>query len=104
MTDTHCPKCGHQIPAEAAACEKCGQCLANGTVQPLKGPAQKPPPPPELAGYVFEKTPPEMVEEARRAVSEEEVLAALREYQETGGCGMELKDFIHELEQGASPQ
>lgn len=40
---------------------------------------------------------PELLEWARQSINEEEILAAFREIQTTGGW--ELKDFIHELEQ-----
>jgi hypothetical protein len=39
---------------------------------------------------------------ARQQFSEEEFLAEVREIEETGG--LELKDFIHELEQEAGPR
>jgi hypothetical protein len=39
---------------------------------------------------------PEILEWARRQFSEEQIAAALREFEATGG--LELKDFIHELE------
>jgi hypothetical protein len=45
--------------------------------------------------------PPEILEWARQQVSEEQILADLREINETGG--LELKDFIRELEQAAGP-
>ncbi len=40
---------------------------------------------------------PEILEWARNHCSEEDILAGIREIQATGG--LELKDFIHELEQ-----
>jgi hypothetical protein len=43
---------------------------------------------------------PEFLEWARQSINEEEILAAFREIQATGG--LELKDFIHELEQEVS--
>ncbi len=42
------------------------------------------------------KLPPELIDWARREFSEEEILAGIREIRETGG--LELKDFIDELE------
>lgn len=45
---------------------------------------------------------PELLERERRAVNEEEILAGLREIEATGG--LELKDFIHELEEEARPR
>jgi hypothetical protein len=49
-----------------------------------------------------EKLSPELKEWARQHFSEDEFLAGLREIQETGG--LELKDFIQELEQEAVPR
>jgi hypothetical protein len=45
---------------------------------------------------------PEVMEWARRTFNEEEFLAGLREIQTTGG--LELKDFLHELEQEVMPR
>ncbi len=45
------------------------------------------------------QVPPDLLEWARRQFSEEEIVAGLREIKETGG--LELRDFIHELEQAA---
>jgi hypothetical protein len=45
---------------------------------------------------------PELLERERRAINEEEILAGLREIEATGG--LELKDFIHELEEEARPR
>ncbi len=46
------------------------------------------------------KIPQEILDWARSDFNEEEFVAGLREIRETGG--LELKDFIHELEQEAS--
>jgi hypothetical protein len=43
--------------------------------------------------------PPELLDWGRRQFSEEEIAAGLREVRQTGG--LELRDFIHELEQAA---
>ncbi|SRR5260370_38526098 len=43
---------------------------------------------------------PEILDWARQQSSEEEIVAGLREIRQTGG--LELKDFIHELEQAAA--
>jgi hypothetical protein len=53
-----------------------------------------------VSSWVIYPTPPELIEWARQNVDEAEYLAALREVEETGG--VELKDFIHELEQESS--
>jgi len=68
--------------------------MKNGTVQRVL--VQKPPPPPELAGYVFEKMTPE-VAALLGPVNEEAYMTALREFEETGGY--QLEDFIEELEE-----
>lgn len=48
------------------------------------------------------KLTPELLEWARSQFSEEEFLAGLREIQSTGG--LQLSDFIHELEERAAPR
>ena len=48
------------------------------------------------------KLSPELMEWARSQINEEEIAAALREVEETGG--LELKDFICELEEEAKPR
>jgi len=92
-----CQHCGHQATSEATTCPSCGQALKNGTVQRVKSPVQKPPPPAEVAGWVIEKVPPEMIEEAIRTFDEEEWRTALREVEETGG--VKFEDFIGEIEE-----
>lgn len=94
-----CSECGHLSAADALACEKCGHARKNGAMPSVKNSGEKPPPPPELSGLVIHKTPPEMIEEARRTFNEEAFLAELREV-ERNGKG-ELKDFLHDLEQEA---
>jgi len=44
-----------------------------------------------------EKIPPALLEWARRTINEEEIAAQIREVHETGG--LQLEDFIHEIEQ-----
>jgi hypothetical protein len=92
MNPSTCPKCGHQADAAAAACPDCGQALSNGAA-PLSA---KPPPPPEVSTWVIEKTPPDMLAWARQTIDEEEILAELEEIKRGGG--LELKDFIDEIE------
>lgn len=53
--------------------------------------------PKETNGFPYEKVPPEVRAWALEQFSEEEIVAGLREVRETGG--LELSDFIHELEQ-----
>ena len=43
--------------------------------------------------------PPDVLEWARRQFSEEDIVAGLHEIRKTGG--LELRDFLHELEQAA---
>lgn len=90
-----CPECGHPIAVETEACTNCGRVLANGTVPQPKSPLGKPPP--EVSGWVIDKTPPEMIEEMRRTFDEEEFLAELREGERTGGAKFE--DMIGEIEE-----
>jgi hypothetical protein len=52
-----------------------------------------------VSSWVLYKTPPELLEWAKQTCNEEELAAALREVEQSGG--LELKDFIHELEEGA---
>jgi len=51
-------------------------------------------------GLVSSRLPAEFLEWARSQTNEEEIIAGMREIEETGG--LELKDFIHELEQDAA--
>ncbi len=51
--------------------------------------------------YSSEPIPPEILEWARKNLNEEETAAGLREIRETGG--LELADFIQELEQSVTP-
>jgi hypothetical protein len=74
----------------------CGHALANGSASRGTSPASKPPPP-ETASWLIERTPPEMLEEARRAFDESEYLAAVREVDETGG--VKFEDLIGEIEE-----
>ena len=97
MPVTNCPECGQSAPVEATACPNCGHALANGMVPRAQDSASKPPPPPEFSGCIFHKTPPEMIEEARRTFNEEAFLEEVRQLERKGGG--ELKDFLHELEQ-----
>ena len=48
-----------------------------------------------------DEIPQEILDWARREFDQEAFIAGLREIQETGG--LELKDFIHELEANAAP-
>jgi hypothetical protein len=60
-------------------------------------PATPPTPEPETTALPSGKLPPELLAWALQDINEEEIRAGLREIQETGG--LELRDFIHELEQ-----
>lgn len=62
-------------------------------LQALDNPAR----PSEANGFPFVKVPPEVRAQALEQFSEEEIVAGLREVRETGG--LELRDFIHELEE-----
>src|SRR4051812_22930947 len=91
MQNAKCPKCGHETAD--TACPACGHAAVNGATKPLR---RDPPPPPELAGVVFERPTPEMLEEARRTYNVDEYLAAVREIK--AGGGYQLEDFIDEIE------
>jgi hypothetical protein len=71
----------------------------NGAVLSESAAAGQAPTAPALASV---KLSPELIEWARKSFSEEEFLAGIREIEETGG--LELKDFIRELEQEAGPR
>jgi hypothetical protein len=98
MATRPCEHCGHQAEGAVFFCPACGQTLTKGFFRPLKGPVQKPPPPPEAANWIIYQAPPEVLEEFRKNFDEEAFLAELREW-EQNGSGRELKDFIAELEQ-----
>ena len=56
---------------------------------------------PEMsAPFPITPVPPEVMEEARRNFNLEEWMAGIEEIERTGG--LELKDFIHELEEAAA--
>jgi hypothetical protein len=60
---------------------------------------------PDEPPFPIYPVPPELLEFARQTFNEEEFMAELRAMREQGG-GLELKDFIHELEaivRGESP-
>lgn len=65
---------------------------ANGAAKPH---FVKPPPPPELAGYVFEKVPPEVAEYFERTFDEQEFWAEVEEVRRTGG--VQIDDLIADL-------
>ena len=90
MQNTKCPKCGNDTDAPCPCSDQAG---VNGASTPKW---IKPPPPPELAGMVFEPVPPEMREEFLRTFNEEEYLAAVRELERTGG--VQIDDLIAEMD------
>lgn len=85
MQNTRCRKCG-DAARDGAACPDCGRASVNGAAKP-KG--IKPPPPPELAGRVFEPVPPEVADEFRRTFNEAEFLAEMEEAIKTGGADVD---------------
>lgn len=84
MRYAKCTKCGHETAG--ADCPTCGSTAVNAAARPVR---HDPPPPPELAGMVFERPTPEMIEEARRTFDVEEYLAGVREIEATGGVTFE---------------
>jgi RNA recognition motif-containing protein len=71
---------------------------ADNAIQALNGSMHKDR---ALAINPGEKLPPEFLEWARQQYTEEEILAGVREVRESGG--LELKDFIHEIDDILSP-
>jgi hypothetical protein len=89
MAAERCTACGcvHETPVDV--CQKCG-CELNGAA-------------PRLAASIpAGKVPADLKEWAVADVNVEEFLAGVREIERTGG--LELKDFIHELEEAAGPR
>jgi hypothetical protein len=97
MAFTPCPECGQSAPPETAACPRCGRALANDVAPPPKQPIEKPVPPAEVSNWVLDRTPPEMIEEARRTFNEQDFLSEVREIERTGG--VKFEDFIGEIEE-----
>ena len=94
-----CPACGHDLAADASACSACGRPLNGAAMPEAEAHARRP----ALPGAPpCGKLSPELMEWARQQFSEEEFVAGLREIRETGG--LELQDFIRELEQEAAPR
>lgn len=98
MAEMQCPQCGRELILDETTCSGCGYSLNGAMLAATRDATQQPIPPPMPPSG---KLPKELLEWARQQLSEEEFLAGLREIQESGG--LELKDFIQELEQEASP-
>jgi hypothetical protein len=94
MNPLSCPRCG--LPTcQAANCANCGHVL-NG--QP---PASAAAPVPRPAGVPDGSLPSEFHEWEQEYFDRERFLAGLSEVEQTGG--VELKDFLLELESGVPP-
>jgi len=89
-----CSKCGHDLANGSATCAACGGPTTGAGFPSAEFQKHFEPP------FACEKLSPEMLEWLREGFNEEEFLAEVREVLETGG--LELKDFIHELEQEAA--
>lgn len=78
-----CPTCGGSLARSECQCPSCGK-LVDGSIKCL------------------EPTPltPELLEWAKQQFNEEETIAGIEEVKRTGG--MELHEFIHELEAEAA--
>jgi hypothetical protein len=87
MNPPHCPNCGGPTADEAPTCPACG-CAVNGKAAP----GDRPPSIPDG------RLPPEWDAWERQAFDKDAFLAGLREVERTGG--VELKDFIHEIDRG----
>jgi predicted amidophosphoribosyltransferase len=96
MAEVRCPQCGRDLALDDTTCSGCGRSLTGAALADAGGSARQPSPPPEPPSG---KLSPELMKRARQQFSEEEFLAGLHEIQKTGG--MELQDFIRELEQEA---
>jgi hypothetical protein len=102
MIPVVCEKCGHPLTNDALACAHCGYASKNGTVPEDNCLAKQVVAPEGRDGMTIYPVPREVLDWARATFNEEDYVAALREIGRTGG--VELKDFIHELEQGALPR
>jgi hypothetical protein len=96
MAMVRCSECGSNRLIHVETCPVCGHRL-NGAALPQGAASLQRSTPPELPST---KLSPELLEWARQQFHEEEFIAGLREIQDTGG--LELKDFIQELEQEAA--
>lgn len=99
MARVHCPRCNRDLAGDAVTCPECGHTV-NGAPLPDAGTSRHQSTSPLIPPS--EKLSPELMAWVRQQSSEEEFLAGLREIQESGG--LELKDFIQELEQEAAPR
>jgi len=79
---------------DATARQALRRTIAEGSAEAMKDPVT------EHFQEESSKLSPEILDWARQQSSEEEIVAGLREIRQTGG--VELKDFIHELEQAAA--
>jgi hypothetical protein len=74
-----------------------------GEARPPESPGDRVPKPlHDATGPVFQQLTPEQLAWAREQFSEEEIVAGLREIRKTGG--LELKDFISDLERLAGDE
>jgi hypothetical protein len=102
MMPVVCEKCGHPAEGDVRTCSECGHAVKNGAIPDSGCPAKQLDGRQEKGNMTIYPVPSEVLDWARATFNEEDYLAALREIEKTGG--RELKDFIHELEQGASPR
>jgi hypothetical protein len=102
MVPVACEKCGHPLAGDARGCAHCGHASKNGAAPDSGCAAKEVTAPRDKNGMVIYPVPQELIESARATFNEEEYVAALREVERTGG--LELKDFIHELELGVLPR
>ena len=93
MCVVSCSNCGYRMCTSTEKCPVCGH-LLNEKVWASGNFAAQPIPP---AAPFSHRISPELLEWARQQFNEEEFLHGLREVRETGG--MELQEFIRELEQ-----
>jgi hypothetical protein len=92
MGNSNCPNCGQEV-AHDAACRGCGHVPTNGAAKPGR---RDPTPPPEVAGWVIEKTPPELAEYFRSTFDEAVYWTEFHETMRTGGANID--ELIAEIE------
>jgi hypothetical protein len=97
MSQEVCQKCGHLVAGDVQACPQCGHALKNGTFPPWGTPLEEVLSQEDIAELLKGKIPKKLGEWVIATHNEEEYIAALREYEETGGKGIE--DVIEEIDQ-----
>ena len=97
MSQEVCQKCGHQVAGDVQACPRCGHALKNGAIP--EGGSRKGIylTPEEWKELNDGKTPKKILDLAWENDTEEAYSTALREFEATGGRGID--DVIQEINQ-----